>query len=316
MKLTIATFLFTIIYLLFTAPMAHSQELSVGINPPLIQIEASAPAIVKTPISIENYSDQNITYGIFLRPFEAGSEKNGEPNYDQKLLEENKDFLSKVQVIDGERSITEITLSPKQKKELIVRIGIPKGEKPEDHYFSVVFISQPEDTVNNKSFVGARAGIATNVLLNIGPKDEPYGRIQEFGAPKFVTKGPLGFTLEIANDNNYFVTPTGNLIIKNIFGQVVGNIEFGPVNILASSNRYITNSDENGSEPKLIWNEKFLLGIYKAEVNVALTDKGPLLKDSITFFAFPLELVLGIIVVIVLVTGLIRRARSKTEDES
>ena len=100
------------------------------------------------------------------------------------------------------------------------------------------------------------------------------------------------------------------------WGQVVGNIEFGPVNILASSNRYITNSDENGSEPKLIWNEKFLLGIYKAEVNVALTDKGPLLKDSITFFAFPLELVLGIIVVIVLVTGLIRRARSKTEDES
>ena len=195
---------------------------------------------------------------------------------------------------------------------MTLRINIPRDEPPEDFYFSVVFISQDENEANNKSFVGARAGIGTNVLLSIGPKDEPYGRIQQFWAPKFVTKGPVGFTLEIANDNNYFVSPAGNLIIKNVFGQTVGNIEFGPTNILANSNRLISNSNETDGQPKLYWNEKFLLGFYKADLTVALTDKGPLLKDSITFFAFPLELVLGIITAVILVIGLIRRARAKT----
>ena len=301
-------FIFEILFIIFNlseAPSVSAQELSVSIDPPLIQIEAKAPALVKTPITIQNESDQNITYSIFLLPFKAGSEKNGQVEFDKNLIEKYKDIFGKIQILDQNRSLTQITLAPKQKKDLTLSIRVLKDEKPIDYYFSVIFISEAIENLDQDSFVGARAGIGTNVLLSIGPKSQTQGYIKEFSAPKFVDKGPVKFKLNIANTSRHYVSIKGNLIIKNIFGQAVGNIDLAPVNILGRSERFIEGIN---------WNEKFLLGIYKADLTVTLSEQGPILKRSLTFFAFPAEAILGIIVAMILVVGIIKRARSKETD--
>lgn len=291
---------------------AWAQEFSVGINPPVIQIDAKAPARIKSPVTLQNSSDQNITYGIFLRPFKANADKNGNPNYDSTLSNEYKDLFSHVEIKDSGKTVTEVALAPGESKDLSLNVSLPDGFKPGDYYFTIVFLSQTNSKSQGNSFGEIQGGIGTNVLLTVGGEKKPSeGRIALFSSPSFVSHGPISFTLELANHNNYYVSSNGNIIIKNIFNQPVGNIEFGPVNILANSNRLIgNNGDENN--PKLVWNQKFLIGIYKAQANVALSDRGPLLTQTKTFLAFPIQGFLVIIIVILVISWLIKSARKKS----
>lgn len=291
-----------------------AQELSVAIDPPIIQINAEAPSQIRTPISIQNESNQTTTYNIFLVPFKAGSENNGQPEYDNELIASYKPIFNRIKILEENRPLTEVSLAPKQSKNLELSISVAKNEKPRDYYFSVIFVSQGSDGGTSKNGVGAKAGIGTNVLLSIGPKQESIGRIEEFSAPKFVSSGPIEFKLNVANNSNHYVNTSGNLIIKNIFGQVVGNLELIPANILENSQRLMEsklNPDPN--TPKIIWNEKFLIGIYKANLELALSDEGPLLKKELTVIAFPIQALILFFLIAVFSTGMIRRARHKSD---
>lgn len=286
---------------------ANAESLSVGIDPPILQINAKAPALINSKITIQNESDQNVTYNIFLMPFKQNSEINGTVEFDKSLLPVYKNIFSKIQVSEENRTVTEVKLAPKQKKDLNLRIVIPKDEKPRDYYFSVLFISSALGGSETNSFTGSRAGIATNVLLSLGPKTSTTGNITEFSSPKFVTKGPVEFKVKLENTSSHYITITGNITVKNIFGQYVGNINLDSVNVLSNSSRTL-------GSPFISWDEKFLLGIYEAEVTIALSEEGPILNKSLTFFAFPIELVLGIIVILILITGIIRRVRKKETE--
>ncbi len=300
-NLKLKIFLFTILYFIFAIRDANAQALSVSIDPPIIQIDAKAPAIIDSGLTIQNESDQSITYTIFLMPFNASGLKSGEVEFDKSLLPKYQSLFMAVQISEGDRVLSEVKLAPRQKKELNLRISLAKGEVPKDYYFSVLFISEESKNSQNQSFTGARPGIGTNVLLSVGPKGKTQGYIGEFSAPKFVTKGPVEFELNIVNESKHFVTIKGNILIKNIFGQTVGKADLLPVNILAESERISTP----------VWNEKFLLGIYTADLTVALSEDGPLLKKSLIFLAFPLELVFGILIALALVIGIVRRVRRK-----
>jgi hypothetical protein len=290
---------------------AQAQEFSAGINPMVLTIDAKVPADIKAPVTLENSSDQNITYNIFLRPFKPGAEKNGEPSYDTDVPPEYKAFFENVWLTDEKGEVSQITLSPSQKKDLLLNIKLNQDETPKDYYFTVVFLTDSDSSEKTGSSSGAKGGIGMNVLLSIGPKSEPEGRIADFSFPKLVSHGPFSFSVEIANDNDYYVISSGNLVIKNMFGQIVGNLDIKPTNILANSTRLMSNSDQPQEKPSLIWNENFLFGFYKADINVAISDKGPLIKQSGYFFAFPLELVVGVIVLIVLIIALYKRVKQK-----
>ncbi len=305
--------LLVVFLILGSVTKANAQEISVGVDPSILQIEATSPSLVKSPISIENQSNQNVTYSIFLVPFKASSLANGQPEFERDLLDSYKDIFGRIKVSDENGTLTQISLAPKQKKDLTLSIRLKDGEPPKDYYFSVIFVSEAVGEANKESFVGARAGIGTNVLLSIGPKSPAKGHIEEFNSEKFSTKGPKEFRLKIRNESSHFVNTSGNLLIKNVFGQTVGNINFVPANILSNSSRFIeSDNNKNITNPKIIWDEKFLLGIYKAELTVALSEEGPIFKDTFTFFAFPVELIGGLLIVILVTAGMIKRARSRT----
>jgi hypothetical protein len=316
LNLKTKTFLFSLLITsyvlgLVSAPAARAQQFSAGINPMVLTIDAKAPADIKAPITLENSSDQNITYNIFLRPFKPSAEKNGEPNYDIDISPEYKTFFENVWLTDGKNEISELSLSPNQKRDVVLNIKLNEDETPRDYYFTVIFLANSESSGITGSVSGAKGGIGTNILLSIGPKFEPKGRVANFSFPNFVTHGPMSFNVEIANDNDYYVITSGNLLIKNMFGQIVGNLDIKSTNILAHSSRLMSNSDQPTEKPVLVWNENFLLGFYKADLSVAISDKGPLIKQSAYFFAFPLELILGIIILVTLILALYKGVKRK-----
>jgi len=312
-NMKIKTLILTLLLILTSSSKANAQEISVGIDPSILQIEAKGPSLVKSPIQIENQSNQNVTYSIFLVPFKASNLANGQPEFERGLLDSYKDIFGRIKISDENGTLTQISLAPKQRKDLTFSVRLNDGEPPRDYYFSVVFISEAINESDKQSFVGARAGIGTNVLLSIGPKSPTKGYIEEFSTDKFSTAGPKNFRLKVKNESSHYVNTSGNVLIKNMFGQTVGNINLVPANILSSSDRFIESEDnKDSSNPRIIWNEKFLLGVYKAELTLALSEEGPIYKDTITFFAFPIELIGGLLIVLLVTTGMIKRARSRT----
>jgi hypothetical protein len=85
-----------------------------------------------------------------------------------------------------------------------------------------------------------------------------------------------------------------------MFGQTIGKVNLLSVNILANTVRRIPDSTQL-NQTTAVWPEKFLVGPYTATLTLALSDNGPLFTRNITFFAFPLEYLIAILLIICLI---------------
>jgi hypothetical protein len=302
--------LFFILYSLFT-PSAFAESISLGIYPPIIQIDAAPPAEVSSDIVIQNQGEESIILKIDIKPFKPKGTENGELSFlfDNDEFGADPQMIERIKVYDEDNEINSVTLSPKQEKKLNLKISIPKGQTPSDYYFSIIFIS--ENTFSSDlNLSQAAAGVAINVLLSVGPKEKPKGEIIEYSAPFFLQKGPVPFKVRLRNESDFFITPKGAIIIKNMFGQTIGRIDLLPVNILAHSTRVIP-STENLKELTANWNENFILGPYTATLIIALSEEGPLFKRDIYFIGFPIEVIIGIVIVIIIIVFITKRLRKK-----
>ena len=311
----------------FLAPTALAQSVDLGIYPPIFQIQTTPPSNVNVPFSIQNFADSSVDLTISLKPFTAADSENGDVSFlDDLSSYPDPSLLEKIQVFDNDTSIQTLTLAPKQKKDLKLTIEIPKNEVKGEYYISLTFTSSNQSTINSSSSQ-ATAGITSNILLSVGPYGNPKGYIEDFSAPPFVTQGPVPFTVRVKNTSDHYLTPKGDIVIKNIFGQSIGKINLLSVNILSNTVRRIPDSiqsdtssndyakikaivDKNVS-PVAIWPEKFLVGPYTATLTIALSDSGPLYKKTIIFFAFPAEYLLGILVIIIIILFIALRVKKK-----
>ncbi len=327
--------IFTILVILFTISIlntkyqilntASAAGVSLGIFPPILEIQATSPTDIKSKILIENLSNDPVSLSIGIKPFQSADTQDGQVYYpsDYSSLLVDPLIFSKMQLLDGDNSINEITLSPQQKKELVLEIALPQGEPAGDYYFSIIFQSA-ENPLQNSTNTTAIAGIATNVLLSIGPKGPTDGNIEDFSAPSFITNGPVPFNVKIRNTSDHFITTKGSIIIKNMFGQSVGKVDLLPVNILSDSVRSIPDSlqgpqanpssslklyFQNLKSPAAVWPETFLFGPYTATLTIALSDQGPLFRKTIDFYAFPLYSILAIIIVIAIIVIIALRVK-------
>lgn len=301
--------LLSICYLLFATFPAFAENVSLGIYPPIIQINATAPSNVLTDLTIQNLSDTTVELNIILKPFKPSDRENGQVIFTDSSSLPDPSVLDRIYIFDPSvslnQSINELTLAPKQNKKLNLQIKIPNTSVKGDYYFSLVFVSKIKEI--NVTASQNSAGIASNILLTIGGKDNlSKGSIAEFSSPLFLNKGPVPFTVRIKNTSDHFITPKGNVIIKNMFGQTVGKIDLLPVNILSGSVRQVTSSSEDSA----LWPENFLLGPYTANLTLALSDAGPIFRKEIRFFALPASYIVSLIIGILLLTHVIVRVKS------
>lgn len=307
--------------LLTVTQTANAASPSLGIDPPLTAINIIPPAIAVSPINIQNKDDSRITLRIQIKPFKANGE-NGELEYFNDSLE----IFKNIQILDANTPVETITLEPKQTKKLNLSISIQQDMGISDYYFSIIFISTDIPLTEASSSVN-RIGIATNVLLSIGPLETPKAILEEFSSKLLLSKGPVSLVVRIKNLDTHFIKPQGEIIIKNIFGQNVGRLNLTRTNVLSDSIRAIPNdiymqelrSKENPDKktknpydfkhPVALWKENFLLGPYTATLNISMSDKGPIFTKNIYFFAFPLQALAILIAAIIAVTIIIRKLK-------
>lgn len=314
LKLIFFVGLFVILSFTLIPSNAYAKEIKLGVYPPIIQIDATPPAEVSADIYIQNQGEESTDLKINIKPFKPKGTENGELSFLLKNDEFGTDpqMIERIKIVDRENEVSSITLSPKQEKKLNLKISIPKGQTPSDYYFSIIFIS--ENAFNNdQNLSQAAAGIAANVLLSIGPKEKPKGEIIEYSAPFFLEKGPVPFKIRLRNESNFFITPKGAIVVKNMFGQTIGRIDLLPVNILAHSTRTIP-STKNLEELTANWDESFLLGPYTATLIIALSEEGPLFKRDVYFIGFPLQVIVGLIIAVAIIIFIIKKLKRKLKN--
>jgi hypothetical protein len=322
-----ALVIFTFAFLLLPLRPAHAQSVDLGIYPPVFQIQTTPPTSVKAPFFVQNLSDSAVGLTISLKPFTAAPEENGTISFLNDLSSyPDPSLLQRIQVFDGDQSIQTLTLAPQQKKDLELEVEIPNDEVKGEYYISLIFTSNNQNNINS-SVSQATAGIASNILLSVGPLGPTTGYIDDFSAPPFVVKGPLPLTVSVKNTSDHYITPKGDIVITNMFGQNVGKINLLSVNILSNTVRRIPDSAQSNPDskdyqtikaivdknqyPVAVWPEKLLIGPYTANLTIALSDTGPLFKKSIVFFAFPTEYLLGLLAIIIVIIFIILRVRQK-----
>ncbi|OGH02184.1 MAG: hypothetical protein A2798_03590 [Candidatus Levybacteria bacterium RIFCSPHIGHO2_01_FULL_37_17] len=306
---------------------AFAQSVSLGIFPPVMEIDATSPAEVKSKFSLENPTEQSLDIIIQLKAFKASTSNNGQI----EILDTFESFpdpllINRIKIKDKGISIRSFTLSPKQKKEFDFEVNIPPNEAKGDYYFTVFFATNPKpDTISNSSL--ASAGVAMNVLLSVGPKGETKGFIDKFSSPLFIDSGPVPFTVQVENASDHFVPINGEIIIENLFGQKVGKVKLLSVNVLAGSQRLIPDETQikvdsaefkeiektitSSNYPVAIWPEKFLIGPYKANLSLTFGENGEKFSRSVSFFAFPATYLAVILIVLGIVVFIVLRVKNK-----
>ena len=329
-KLFIGLFVYWVICLLVVLvifPMkAEASSVSLGVYPPNIQIDTVHPANVSSDIQIQNQGDESQNLDIIIKPFKAAESENGELSYLFGSEEFGTDpFMpERIKILDGNNQVNSITIAPKQEKKLKLQVNIPQGETPSDYYFSIIFVSRIEPAEAQNASLNT-AGIATNVLLSIGPKRKAEGEISEFSAPLFLESGPVSFTINLRNQSDFFITPRGSILIKNLFGQTIGRVDLLPVNILGRSNRLVPGSDQfdakefkidakSWQNQKALWSEKLLLGPYSATLSIALTEEGPVLRKTIYFVGFPIAAIDIVVLIVILLLIIVKKLREKIKN--
>lgn len=292
-------------------------DISLGVYPPIIQIDATPPTSIKEPLFLQNLSDSPVTVTLSFRPFTQTDAQNGQVRYlsPSDVFGADAHIFQKIQVLDEDNQPrTSIDLAPQQQKTLTLHIGLPKDEPPSDYYFSIVYTSNPSagsGQVAEQSGSGMQAGVATNVLLSIGPKSKTTGFLEEYSAPWFVQTAPIPFTVKVNNLSNHFVNPRGQILIRNMFGQLVGKVDLLPVNVLGGTSRYIPGNTTSSGLTKAIWDERFLLGVYRANIVISLSPEGPIFTKAIYFVAMPFSYMIGIGIAILLITMIIVRVTKR-----
>jgi hypothetical protein len=280
-------------------------DFSVSIDPSIIEIEATAPSSPEVNIKLTNKTEKEISFDLELLPFSM--ENSGQIKYLGK--DESKAIIARIKnrikVYDAGIAITAVKLVPLESKILKLKVDVDQNLASGDYYLALVFSTQ--NITAQKSTVASKGGIASLVLLSIAP-GKTMGRIAEFSSP-FITSGPVPFKLMVGNDSNHYVIPRGRIKITDMFGKSVGRVDILPQYILANSNRLLIDSKKAGlADQTLVWPEKFLLGIYRAELTLNMSEKGPTYTRTIMFASFPVLIVMGITAIAFIASGIIIKA--------
>ncbi len=329
------TLYFSLPTLQFTPPI-YADGTSIEVSPSVLKIQAKPPTDVWAPFIIKNQSDQQVELTIGYKAIDPQASQNGAVVFlknGEPVSGQDKKIFQKMQIVDNNNtSQNTLLLGPKQSTRLRLHIILPANEPSSDYYFSLIFLqntSEINQNITNKnnsdqsSISILQTGIALNVLLAVGDQENAQGTINTFSTPFLREAGPVPFDLTVFNSGAHFISPHGQILVKNMFGQAIGKITIPSTTILAGTGRTLTNNvfanpslygSSNASlqnSTTLIWPENFLLGRYTATLSLTLSSNGPTYTRTIQFFALPVNYLLNISIGLVILLLIYLRLKKK-----
>lgn len=195
------------------------------------------------------------------------------------------------------------TLEPSETASISVAIQVPEDALPGGHY--AMILHQPStETVENllsgaeassESVAGISQQVGTLVYLVVsGPiNEEVY--VRNFVIPGFSEYGPVPFSYSIENRSDVHISPSMMMRITDFLGREVANFPVTGANIFP-----LTQRDFEGA-----WEQIWGYGRYTATLTASYGSSGRLAVATQQFWLFPITLVVGIIMSILILIAVI-----------
>lgn len=278
----------------YAANTSSGQALEIA--PPVLNIKADPGETVKTTISLRDVSTSALVVRNQINDFVAAGE-DGTP----KLLLDNSKDNSPYSLKDWVQPLPELTLKPKEVNKLPVTIRVPKNAAPGGYYAVVRFTASPPGL--DGTGVSLSASLGTLILLRVNGDAKEEMKVEQFTAAKNNDTGwlfestPITFLARIKNSGNIHEQPTGQITVKDMFGNTVAN-----VNVNLNRNNVLPGSIRK-FDPKLdssVIGDRALFGLYTADLKLSYGTEGQTVTSSTSFWVVPYRMILfGILLVII-----------------
>lgn len=299
-----------------TPLVANAANQDVGqaleIAPPVLNMRANPGEVVKSTISLRDVSTSPLVVRNQINDFVAA----GEDGTPKLLLEENGDTeRSPYSLKDWVQPLPEFTLKPREVNQLPLTIRVPADAAPGGYYAVVRFTASPPGI--DSSGVSLSASLGTLILLRVNGDAKEDSKIEEFSATKSGSSNwlfespPITFLTRIRNNGSLHEQPTGQIAIKDMFGNAVAN-----VNVNLTRNNILPGSIRK-FEPKLdssVIGNKMLFGRYTADLKMSYGSQGQTMTASTSFWVIPYRLI-GFAILLIVIAFIVIRIALKRYTE-
>ncbi|NCU37601.1 hypothetical protein EOL96_00865 [Candidatus Saccharibacteria bacterium] len=278
----------------------NQEGLALEIAPPVLNFLVEPGETIKSEIAIRDVSTSPLVVTSEINDFTSSGEENGNP----KVITDDQE-PSPYTIKNWVSPFPQMTLKPKQLEKLPLEIKIPADAAPGGYYGVVRFTA----TAPNADTNGVSLAPSLGALIMIRVKGAAYEKleIKEFYMTKdgkpgaFFESIPFDFVERVENQGNVYEQPTGNILIKDMFGQPVANVNVNADNrnVLPNSVRKYTQTFDNTA-----LGTATMFGRYTADLKLNYGDKLSV-TSSITFWVIPWRLIIvGIVLLVAAVIGL------------
>ena len=191
-------------------------------------------------------------------------------------------------------NMNEFTLAPNEQLQVPFTITVPANGEPGGHYGAILFRGLSASSTDTGVGISGRVG--TVILLNVPGASYATGDIASFAGPAaYISHGPFNFSFTVNNTGNTHFTPTGQVTLTGpLFGKVV--LPFTPGIVFPGYDRTFTAS----------WPGRYAFGPLTATVALTIPDNTSTVTQTITFFAFPWQETLIVLVVLLVLYFIFR----------
>ena len=283
-KFVLVVVAFTLL-LFYPFTLAQAQNLDIGISPPITELVIKPGATYQARYLLSNFSDSDQIFIPQLFTMNAKDEF-GTAEIADEPLSVASPYYNWFSINNTPFDRAAIKIRSGLTIEVPVLIAVPQDSQEIDHYFAIVFESDPTLTLGGTGQV-AQGGIATNLLISVSETGLPEKNalVEEFKVPKIIDSFfPINYKVRIKNSGNSYFKPIGEIRTTGYF--LNSSLNLAPQNILSGTIREIKClADEELVDCTI--DPPFLFGNYNALLSFTLDEEGRKVTKSENTFAFP-----------------------------
>jgi len=281
---------FILIFLTAAVSPTYSQSVTrlIAMPPRVEDLSAQPGEVVTKQIKVKNSGSTEMVIRPETQDFLVKNKK-GRPTFiDKEVTEhENRWAMSRWMTV----SPAQFVLQPGETKKLDLIIVVPEDAIAGGHYAGVIYQPDSQSTVGDTSGSKVNPKVAALVYLTVEGDITENARVTRLEIPSFSEFGPIDVETEITNYSGIHITPNASINIYNHFNKLKKNITLDKQNIFPSQARIYENT----------WDQKWLLGRFKAELTGSYGSRGQALQAVTYFWVVPWKVILAALLAIILI---------------
>lgn len=287
-----------------TAYAVNETGQALEIAPPVVNLTADPGETKNINISLRDISSNPLVVTAAVNDFGA----NGEDGIPKLMIDTTE--ASPYSIKTWVAPLGQLTLQPRQVKTFPVTLNIPSNAAPGGYYGVIRFSANPPGVEGQGVSLSASLGALIFIRINGDAKEsvnfaEFYTAASEGTKTSLFEGQPVSFVARIKNDGNVHEQPTGQITVRDAFGNIVTNVNMNldRRNILPGSIRKFSSDMD-----KTNIGDRFLFGYYTAKITLTYGANNQTVDTSLGFWVIPWRLILtaiGIIVALVIVARIL-----------